>query len=244
VHRAGVEGTSSFGAGLARFLAERGVDVVEVTRPSRRGRRHLGKSDPVDAEAAARMVLVGEATVTPKQREGIVESIRVLQPARRNAVKARSQARLQIRSLIITAPVELNSSLDGLRSERRIERCLRHRPATGRGALASTQRALRSLAKRWQQLDNEIRTLERELHALTKTAAPRLLAEPGIGPIAPAKLLVIAGDNPERLRSAQRDPPVPQAPPRPPRLPAPHRRPPRGRRSRLDMGASSSPQRA
>ena len=83
VIRAGVEGTGSFGAGLARFLAEQGVAVVEVTRPSRRGRRHLGKSDTIDAEAAARTVLSGEATATPKRRDGIVEAIRVLQIARR-----------------------------------------------------------------------------------------------------------------------------------------------------------------
>jgi transposase len=66
VCRAGVEGTGSFGAGLACLLADQGVRVVEVTRPSRRGRRHLGKSDTVDAEAAARMVLSGEASATPE----------------------------------------------------------------------------------------------------------------------------------------------------------------------------------
>ena len=79
VTRAGVEGTGSFGVGLARFLITEGLEVFEVTRPSRRGRRHLGKSDTVDAEAAARMVLSGQATATPKPRNGIVESIRVLQ---------------------------------------------------------------------------------------------------------------------------------------------------------------------
>ncbi len=146
VRRAGVEGTGSFGAGLA-FLAERGIEVAEVTRPSRRGRRHLGKSDTVDAEAAARLVLSGEATATPKQRDGIVESIRVLQTARRSAIKARSQAGLQIRSLVITAPTELNGSLADLTTERQITCCLRLRPAARRGALASTQRALRSLAR-------------------------------------------------------------------------------------------------
>jgi transposase len=88
VSRAGVEGTGSFGAGLARFLNDQGIDVIEVTRPSRRARRHLGKSDTVDAEAAARMVLSGEATATPKRRDGIVEAIRVLQIARRSAIKA------------------------------------------------------------------------------------------------------------------------------------------------------------
>jgi transposase len=87
VSRAGVEGTGSFGAGLARYLADENISVIEVTRPNRRNRRHLGKTDTLDAEAAARMVLSGEATATPKRRDGIVESIRVLQIARRSAIK-------------------------------------------------------------------------------------------------------------------------------------------------------------
>ena len=201
VCRAGVEGTGSFGAGLARFLADEGVQVVEVTRPNRRGRRHLGKSDTVDAEAAARMVLSGEATATPKRRDGIVESIRVLQIARRSAIKARTQAGQQIRSLVVTAPAELNGALAGLTVARQVDRCARLRPGGTEGAAASTRRALRSLARRWQQLDREVDELERELHALIKAAAPRLLAEPGIGPDTAGKLLVIASDNPDRLRS-------------------------------------------
>jgi transposase len=198
---AGVEGTGSFGAGLTRFLAAERVEVTEVTRPSRRSRRHLGKSDTVDAEAAARMVLSGEATAIPKRRDGIVESIRVLQIARRSAIKARTQAGQQIRSLIVTAPAELNGALASLSVKRQVERCARLRPGTRDGTTGSTQRALRSLARRWQQLDGEVRELERELHTLVKTAAPRLLAEPGVGPDTAGKLLVIASDNVERLRS-------------------------------------------
>ena len=136
--RAGVEGTGSFGAGLARFLSDQGVAVLEVTRPSRRGRRHLGKSDPVDAEAAARMVLAGEATATPKRRDGIVEAIRVLQIARRSAIKARTQAGQQIRSLIITAPPELPSELAQLSVKRQVDRCARLRCREGDGAAMPT----------------------------------------------------------------------------------------------------------
>ena len=201
VRRAGVEGTGSFGVGLARFLAEHGLEVLEVTRPSRRSRRHLGKSDTVDAEAAARMVLSGEASATPKPRDGVVESIRVLQLARRSAIKARTQAGQQIRSLIITAPAELNRALGDLTTAQQVARCRRLRPGTSKGALASTKQALRSLAQRWQQLDQEVDELERDLHRLTAAAAPRLLAEPGVGPETAAKLLVIASDNPARLRS-------------------------------------------
>jgi len=201
VCRAGVEGTGSFGASLARFLASQGIRVIEVTRPSRRARRHLGKTDTVDAEAAARMVLSGEASATPKRRDGIVESIRVLQIARRSGIKARTQAGQQIRSLIITAPTELNSALAGLTVKRQVERCARLRPAAGDDATASTRRALRSLSRRWQKLDNEVHELERELHALIKAAAPSLLAQAGIGPDTAGKLLLIASDNAERLRS-------------------------------------------
>ena len=199
--RAGVEGTGSFGAGLARFLSEHGVEVVEVTRPSRRSRRHLGKSDSVDAEAAARMVLSGEATATPKRRDGIVEAIRVLQIARRSAIKARTQAGQHIRSLIVTAATELHSELAHLSVKRQVERCARMRVHERQGTEGSTRRALRSLARRWQQLDREARDLDRELHALIKAAAPRLLAEPGVGPDTAGKLLVIASDNVSRLRS-------------------------------------------
>ena len=199
--RAGVEATGSFGVGLARFLAAEGVDVIEVTRPNRRGRRHLGKTDTVDAEAAARMVLSGEATATAKRRDGAVEAIRVLQIARRSAIKARTQAGQQIRSLIITAPAELNGALAGLTLKRQVTRCARLRRGAGDDASGSTRRALRSLGRRWQQLDDEARELERELATLIKTAAPPLLAEPGVGPDTAGKLLVIASDNADRLRS-------------------------------------------
>jgi transposase len=199
--RAGVEGTGSFGAGLARSLADQGVEVIEVTRPSRRSRRHLGKSDTVDAEAAARMVLSGEATATPKRRDGMVESIRVLQIARRSAIKARTQAGQQIRSLIVTAPVELNGALADLNVKRARSsaahgcapapaRARQHRP-NGRYEASPTAGSSSTKA----------RELEREVATLTKTAAPRLLAEPGVGPDTAGKLLVIASDNVERLRS-------------------------------------------
>ena len=88
----GVEGTSSYGAGLARYLRVVGIEVMEVERPKRRHlRRRNGKSDTRDAEAAARAVLAGETAGEPKSGDGRVEMIRVLRSARRSAVKARSQ---------------------------------------------------------------------------------------------------------------------------------------------------------
>jgi len=88
----GVEGTGSWGAGLCRHLLDEGLRVIEVDRPDRKARRTKGKSDPIDAESAARAVLAGTATTTPKDRRGVVESIRVLRIARSGAVKARTAA--------------------------------------------------------------------------------------------------------------------------------------------------------
>ena len=98
VQRFGIEGTGSFGAGLSRWLQRQGHQVVEVNRPNRQARRRRGKSDPVDAEAAARAVLAGEATTTPKAANGTVEMLRVLRVARRSAIKARGQAANQLHS--------------------------------------------------------------------------------------------------------------------------------------------------
>lgn len=80
----GVEGTGAYGAGLARYLRTHGVKVVEVDRPDRKTRRFQGKSDPIDAEAAARAALAGRATGTPKTRDGQVEALRALHVARRS----------------------------------------------------------------------------------------------------------------------------------------------------------------
>jgi transposase len=109
----GVEGTGSYGAGLTRFLLDRGINVVEVDRPDRRTRRQRGKSDPIDAEAAARAVLAGTATAPAKRRDGIVESIRALRAARSGAIKARTAAINQLKGLLVTAPASLREALEG-----------------------------------------------------------------------------------------------------------------------------------
>lgn len=90
VRGAGVEGTSSYGAGLTRHLRATRIVVFEVERPKRRHLRRKGKSDSRDAEAAARAVLAGETAGEPKSGDGRVEMIRVLRTARRSAVKART----------------------------------------------------------------------------------------------------------------------------------------------------------
>jgi transposase len=201
LRRAGVEGTGSYGAGLMRLLQLDGVEVIEVTRASRKGRRHLGKTDARDAEAAARAVLSGDATAVPKPRDGIVESIRVLRHTRASAVKARTQAALVLRNLILTAPDELREALLGLTTKQAIARCAGFRRSSRLDTTAATRRALRTLARRWQQLDREVHELDVQLKQLTRLAARRLLAESGIGPETAARLLIVAGDNPDRLRS-------------------------------------------
>jgi transposase len=198
---AGVEGTGSYGAGLARHLADAGISVIEVNRPNRQHRRRHGKSDPTDAEAAARAVLSGEATATPKTHTGVVEAIRVLRVTRSSALKARTQAANQIRDLVLTAPDDLRDELAGLTTTQRVARCARLRPGHGSDPIAATRRALRHLARRHQHLGREIDELTRDLDILVRQTAPNLIAQFGVGTDVAAKLLIAAGDNPERLRN-------------------------------------------
>lgn len=121
----GVEGTGSYGAGLTRHLRNAGIAVVEVNRPDRSTRRQRGKSDPIDAESAARAVLSGQATGTPKDSSGAVEAIRVLRVARGGAVKARTAALNQLKDLIVTAPEQVRGQLHGLPLHRAARRCAR-----------------------------------------------------------------------------------------------------------------------
>lgn len=206
IGQVGVEGTGAYGAGLARFLRANNVAVVEVDRPDRKGRRTHGKSDPIDAYAAATAALNGTASSTPKTRDGRVEAIRALRVVRRGAVKARTQAMNQLKGLIVTAPAELREALRGLPTAGLIATCARLRPNVDGSSdvavtSAPTKSALRHLARRYQQLSQEIAELDAELHPLVRAAAPALLELPGIGPEVAGQLLASAGDNPGRLRS-------------------------------------------
>ena len=201
VDSVGVEGASSCGAGVPRFLAAAGVTVVEVLSPRRRTRRG-DKNDSADAVAAARSVLSGEATATPKSADGPVEAIRMLRMARRSAVKARTVAMNQIKSLAVTASQQVTARLRGLSSASLIKACSRLRPdPSGGEAAAAAKRSLRTLATRRQSLSAETDGLGAEITRLCAAAAPALMAAPGVGPQVAAALLVAAGDNPERLRS-------------------------------------------
>jgi len=209
VASAGVEGTGSYGTGLARYLRSAGVTVSEVNRPDRSTRRMAGKSDPLDAYAAARAVLNGSAASAPKSRAGATEAIRVLRVTRRGAVKARTQAINQLRALIVTAPEELRERLAGLSAAALTRACARLSSGTMGGELAglpdpapaAVRTALRRLARRYRQLSGEIAELDAEITPLIQAAAPKLLALQGAGPQAAGQLLATAGDNPDRLRS-------------------------------------------
>ncbi|WP_204036583.1 IS110 family transposase, partial [Micromonospora qiuiae] len=119
----GIEGTGSYGAGLARHLAAEKITLVEVDRPDRRTRRTKGKSDPIDAIAAARATFAGTAMGTPKTRNGPVEAIRALRVARQGAVKARTAAINQMRGLVTAAPERLRAQLTTLSAAVLIKRC-------------------------------------------------------------------------------------------------------------------------
>jgi transposase len=198
----GVEGTGSYGAGLSRFLRSGGVWVIEVDRLSRQHRRRHGKHDAADAEAAARAVLSGDATGEPKAADGCVEMLRALKVARRSAVKARTQAANQLHALVMTAPERLRTDLRGLPVKRLAEKASRFRcevePAD---PTAATKFALRSVARRYQRLSEEIADLQEQIQRLVREASPNLVTLEGVGPDTAATLMIVAGDNPDRLRS-------------------------------------------
>jgi transposase len=197
----GVEGTGSYGTGLARFLAAHGQRVVEVNRPDRQARRRRGKSDAVDADAAARAVQAGEATGVPKAQDGVVEMLRALRAARQTAVKARTQAINALKGLLVTAPAELREQLGGLPTGRLVGAAAELEVGTLTTPTAATKLALRGLAQRYQYLDAEIALLTEQLDALTARHAPKLRDLHGVGPDCAAALLIAAGDNPRRLHS-------------------------------------------
>jgi transposase len=198
---AGIEGTGSYGAGLARHLAAAGIRVVEVDRADRQDRHRQGKSGPLDAVSAARAAQSGRAAGAPKGRDGAVEAIRTLMVAKRSAHHERTQAINQARALIVTGPEELRA------------RFARHTPAQLVGGLAAlrprpgdvpgyaTRVALRELGRRARFLDAQIGQLDELIAPLVTTRAPGLLALYGVGPDTAARLLIAAGDHPARLRS-------------------------------------------
>lgn len=202
IDRVGVESTGSYGAGLTRHLARAGVTVVEVSRPDRRARRLDGKSDPTDAIAAARAALSGQATATPKARDGAVEAIRALEIVYHSATLDRTRAINQLKALIVSAPDDLRHRFrGGLSLATLVGRARRLRGDHPDPVEAHTRLALRELAIRIEFLNEQNRRLETRIHDLVAAHTPALLGVFGVGPHAAAQLLAAAGDNPHRLHS-------------------------------------------
>ncbi len=200
--RVGVEGTGSWGVGLARFLTNHKVVVVEVDRPNRQQRRRVGKSDPTDAVSAARAALSGTATTTPKSRDGAVEQMRVLLVARRSARQQRIQTLNQLRHLVFTAPEPIRVRFKDRYKTGLVTEAANMRPNKGSDPIVfTTNLIIRTLARRIQGFNSEIKQIDRMLTDLIVGTAPSLLDLHGVGTDTAASLLVAAGDNPERFNS-------------------------------------------
>ena len=167
-----------------------------MNRGDRRTRRIAGKSDTVDAETAARSVLAGQSTAIPKTADGAVEMMRHLKVARRTAVKARTSAMITLKQIVVTAPPELRETLHPL-----AKRCRGWRCGTIDTPTASAKHPLRALARRWFALSVEIVDHDRHLGRLTTQTSPTLREGFGIGADTAAEMLIIFGDNPDRIHS-------------------------------------------
>jgi len=199
----GVEGTGSYGIGLARFLRRHGHTVHEVHRPARAGERRMsGKSDSIDAEHAARQVLAGSTMAVPKTADGQIEALRLLKIARDTAVKAQTTAMITLKATLVTASDQLRAELEPLTDHKLILACAALTSAAGLAdPTAAMRHVLGSLARRWLSLHEEVKIHTGHLKAQTKTAAPQLVEAVGVGFDVAAEMLITAGDNRTRIRS-------------------------------------------
>jgi transposase len=197
----GIEGTGSYGAGLARHVTAAGIRVVEVDRSDRQDRRRQGKSDPLDAVSAARAAQSGRARGAPKGRDGAVEAIRALMVAKRSARSERVQTINQARALVVTGPDDLRIRFARHTAAGLVSGLASLRPRPGDVVGYATRIALRELGRRAEFLDAQLERLDELIAPLVAARAPGLLALHGVGPDTAALLLVAAGDHPERLRS-------------------------------------------
>lgn len=195
-----IEGTGSYGAGLTRYLAGRGETVLEISRTPRAERRLRGKDDSLDAARTARAALASETLALPRSGQRR-EALRLLLIARRSAIDVRREGLTQLRGVIVTAPDQLREQLRGLPVGGLLQRCSRLRRSNAASAdELATRLVLRSLARRIQAATVEADQLEQEILGHVRALAPRLLDEPGVGPIVAAQLLV-AWSHPGRIRS-------------------------------------------
>lgn len=203
LQRVGIESTGSYGAGLLRFLQAAGIEVLEITAPDRQDRRRRGKNDDLDAQNAAHAALAGARTVTPRTRDGMVKSLRVLKACRKTAVTARRVALQMIHNTIVCAPDILRDQLRHMTRMQLVRTLAAWRPdlTAYREVEAAYRISLKSLARRYIELHDEIADLDMMIKAIVEDLAPELVARNSIGHNGAAQLLLTAGDNPERLKS-------------------------------------------
>ena len=197
----GIEGTGSYGAGLARYVTAAGVRVVEVDRSDRQDRRRQGKSDPLDAVSAAGAAQSGRARGAPKGRDGQVEAIRALMVARRSAAGERTRTINQARALILTGPDDLRARFARHTAAALVSRIAALRPRPGDVPGYAARIALRELGRRAVFPGGQLGRPGELIAPLVSEHAPGLVALYGIGPHTAALLLIAAGDHPGRLRS-------------------------------------------
>ena len=203
LRRVGIESTGSYGAGLLRFVQKAGIEVLEVTTPDNQDRRRRGKNDDLDAQNAAHAAFAGKRTVTPRSRDGMVESLRILSACRKTAVAARRVALQMIQNTIVCAPDGLRDTLRAMTRMQLIRTLAAWRPDLSgyRDVEGAYRISLKSLARRYLELHDEIADLEAMIGTIVEELAPDLIARNSIGHTGAAQLLLTAGDNPERLRS-------------------------------------------
>src|SRR5215211_4853595 len=203
VQRIGIESTGSYGAGLLRFMQGSGIEVLEVTTPDKHDRRRRGKNDDLDAQNAAHAAFAGKRTVTPKSRDGMIESLRVLKACPKTAVAARRVALQMIHNTIVSAPDELREALRTMTRMQLVRTLSAWRPdlTDYRNVVSAYRITLKSLARRYLELHDEIADLDTMIIAIVDELAPALLARNSVGHGSAAQLLLTAGDNPQRLRS-------------------------------------------
>jgi transposase len=203
VLRVGVEATGTYGAGVTRHLALAGIPVLEVTGPDKSFRRAKGKDDALDAVAAAQAALTGQRVQVAKDRNGAVEALRVLRTTRKTAIKCRRAALQQLHNTIIAAPDEVRDQLRNLTRMRRLRLCASWRPDTlgYRDPVIATKIAIKSLARRVLDINDEVADLDRLIEPLVEELGGNLIQLEGVGTESAGEFIVVAGENPDRLRS-------------------------------------------
>ena len=193
LRRIGIESTGSYGAGLMRYMLEAGIEVMEVTTPDKNDRRRRGKNDDLDAQNAAHAAFARKRTVTPRSRDGMVESLRVLTVCRKTAVAARRVALQMIQTTIVSAPDALRDLLRSMTRMQLVRTLAAWRPdmTAYREVEAAYRISLKSLARRYLELHDEIADLDTMISAIVDDLAPQLVERNSIGYTGAAHLLLM-----------------------------------------------------